>query len=164
MKKVLIAGGALALFLGGRYAYNLAKVGNNMVIEQSISAAITKRNFLGIPTELTLTINLLLKNPTNGSLTINTPFIQVFAKEDDKSAIASSAAVNKDYTVPQLGQVQIDPIAIKLNLVSLASIAATLYKQIAMSDPFGLWIKSTAYINGSIKQEKMEFKTINLPG
>lgn len=166
MKKTLIFGSVLAAaFFGGKYLYGLQNVGKNMVVDKAFKLIVTAKDPLlnTIPSSFLLTIETTIKNPTKDSLKLNMPFVQLYSKKNDPTPFASSQAIKKDFTVPSLGTVKLDKIEIPFTLLSLATVATDLFKAIQAKKPIGIWVKTTIYIDGTFKDEKMEFQEFKLP-
>ncbi|WP_207515026.1 hypothetical protein [Longitalea luteola] len=95
---------------------------------------------------LTLRIDLLMKNPTAGSLKIKFPFVKVYYKD---SLVGSSQVVNKDISIPAYGQVVVDKILLDLPLTSLLTTAVSMLNAIKKKEPVKLLVKAiTTIITG----------------
>jgi 7-cyano-7-deazaguanine synthase in queuosine biosynthesis len=92
---------------------------------------------------LTLRLDLLMKNPTAGSLKIKFPFVKVHYKD---VLVGSSQVVNKDITIPAYGQAVIEKIMLDLPLTNLLSTAAALIKALQKKEPIILAVKAVTGI------------------
>ncbi len=165
MTVALIAGGSILAFLGGRYLLGLSSIAKNIVITQNVKSKITARDpFIGvIPTEMTLSVDLLIKNPTPNSVKIKFPFIAIdLVKDDVKGPFTSSAYSNKDFVIPEFGQVQLDTIQIPFNLKNVALKAPAILAGAKKNKKLGIYITTTTFIDNKIKIVKPDFKEIGL--
>ena len=95
---------------------------------------------------LTLRLDLLMKNPTSGSLKIKFPFVKIYYKD---GLVGSSQVVNKDITIPAYGQAVIEKIMLDLPLTTLLSTAATLVKALQKKEPVTIVVKAiTGIVTG----------------
>lgn len=99
---------------------------------------------------VTLRIDVTLKNPTEGSLTIKQPYIKL--KHGTKD-LGSSKIENKLIVIEPYKEKDIDPIYFTFPLMSLLSLGGALAK--ALKDPKGATI--TAIIMSSIKLSEKKY-------
>jgi hypothetical protein len=91
-------------------------------------------------------LDLLLKNPTAGSLKIKFPFVKIYYKD---GLIGSSQVVNKDITIPAYGQAVIEKIMLDLPLANLLSTAASLVTALQKKEPITIVVKAiTGIVTG----------------
>lgn len=112
-----IAGGALAAF--GIYMIRLNRTSEQL--QTVITAKIHEINF----SALTINIDVKLKNPTNGTMRLQYPFIRL---SHQGSVIGLSQASNEQITLPQFGETDIRGIKLRIPLTKLAGLAAQLWK------------------------------------
>jgi hypothetical protein len=99
----------------------LSKAGNNIVTE------IKGRIFSVDITQLTIAVDVKIKNPSNARVVIQYPFIKI--SHNDK-LIASSELINKKITIEPLAQTEITNIKIPMQYLSMGSIATEFFKKL----------------------------------
>lgn len=108
------------------------KVGDNL-------DTVTKVNVHSIKTNgVTLRVDVILKNPTEGSLTIKQPYIKLKYGTKD---LGTSKIENKLVTIAPYSETPMDPIYFTIPLISLFAIGSALSK--ALKDPKGATITAT---------------------
>jgi hypothetical protein len=105
------------------YSYYVKMKKTQAELEVVPDASIDSVNLNGI----TIRLDLLLKNPTNGSFKMKFPFMKIKYKD---SLIGSSQVVDKDITIPAFGQVKIDKIMVNIPIISIFSMGASVLKAI----------------------------------
>lgn len=143
---------AIGAGLVGGIGYALKMRRTSAEIEVVNVVNVHKLDFTGI----TIRVDSLIKNPTKGSLTLKHPFVKLIYKD---ATIGSSDAVNKDIKIPSYGQVQLDPIMIKVPLAGLFSLGADLLKALKENTGIKLNIKTVSTIDLGFKKlpyEKVE--------
>lgn len=114
------------------------------------AAKIHKLDFSG----LTIRVDVVLKNPTKGTLSIKYPFVKLIYKE---TTIGSSQAINKDIEIPSFGQAMIEQIMIQVPLTGLFSIGLDLVKALkSTTESVKLKIKTSTYVNLGFKSLPFE--------
>jgi hypothetical protein len=78
-------------------------------------------------TGLTVHVDVQIKNPTKGSLSIKYPFVKIVSGD---KLIGSSRVINQDIKIPSFGEVQIRDIMINIPLLSLFSLGLNFYKSV----------------------------------
>lgn len=94
--------------------------------------------------ELTIRLDLQVKNPTRGSLTICFPFVKLLYKD---TLIGSSAVVNKAIKIPSQGEVAVANIQLKIPVVNAFSVVFTLVKALIGGQPVSLTLQTQTIIN-----------------
>lgn len=93
---------------------------------------------------LTIKIDVLLKNPTKGSFSVKFPFVTLLYKD---TTIGSSLALNKEFNLPQFGEVLIDKIMVQIPMTSAFSVVFTLIKALFNKEAVTLTIRTLTHIN-----------------
>lgn len=117
--KLLIGAGAV---VGGGF-YLLRMNRTSKQLETIIKARIHDIGF----TDITVNIDVQVKNPTSGSLKLKYPFVKLQYKGE---TIGSSQALDRDIQIPQFGETLIQGIRVKIPLFSLSGLAKDLLKTI----------------------------------
>lgn len=103
-------------------------------------------------TGLTLRIDVILKNPTPGSIRVKTPYITVSYNGE---VIASSDTISAtDHVVPRYGEVALDPIYITMGYLQLALNARSFWEQYRSTGKAALSIRALTRINDVFPVEK----------
>lgn len=87
---------------------------------------------------LTVRIDVQVKNPTKGSLSIKYPFVKVIYKD---ATIGTSQSINQDIKIPSFGEARIDGILINIPILGLLSVGKDLYK--SLKDNSGVKVNIT---------------------
>ncbi len=148
MKKLLTAtlvGGGL---IAG-YSYYLKMKRTQAELEVVPDAKLYQVNWDGI----TIQIDLLLKNPTKGSFSIKFPFVKLSYKN---TLIGSSQVVNKDIKIPAFGEAKIEKIMVKIPMLSIFSVSASILKAIKSNEP--VTIKATLVTTIDLGFTKLPFE------
>lgn len=115
---VLIGGGLVA-----GYSYYVRMKKTSAELQVIPDASVYKVNWDGI----TIRIDVLLKNPTNGSFSIKFPFVKLMFKD---TLVGSSEVVDKDIKIPAYGQVKISKLLVNIPMVSIFSVSTSILKAI----------------------------------
>jgi len=145
--KIVIGGAGAALLGAGAYLLRLRRTASQL--ETVVKTNVHQINQSGI----TIRVDVLLKNPTRGSLKIKFPFIKLLYLG---STIGTSQAIDKDVLIPSYGQAVVDGIMIQVPAVGLISIGVDLIKgilgatagvsvQIKTITAIDLWFKTLPY-------------------
>lgn len=122
MKKLftiaLIGGGAIA-----GYSYYLRMKKTEAELEIIPDARLQEVNW----DDITIRIDLLLKNPTKGSFSIKFPFVKLTYKG---ALVGSSEVMNKDIIIPAYGQAKIEKIMVNLPILSIFTVSSSILKAI----------------------------------
>ena len=136
----VLGAGAIA---GWSYVKNLKKAQAELQIVPKVS--LNQLSWDG----LTIKIDVLLKNPTKGSFSVKFPFVTLLYKD---TTIGSSQALNKEFKLPQFGEVLIDKILVQIPMTNVFSIAFTLIKPLISGGSETITIRTLTTINlGIIK-------------
>lgn len=145
--KYLLWGAAgLVVVLGGRYLYKLSRLSNELEV-------VTKVTMQG----LNLRVDVTLKNPTEGSISVKHPFVKMMYNGD---TFASSDVKDVDYVLPRFGQKKLDPIIIKLSFLTLATSFPAMAKQYRTQGTMTIDVSIVTTINNKIPFNKNEKMTI----
>ena len=136
----VIGAGAIA---GWSYLKNLKTAGAELEIVPK--ATIHQLSWNG----LTIRLDVLLKNPTNGSFSLIAPFIKLLYKD---TTIGSSTPVNKEFKLPAHGELMIDNIMVQIPMSNVFSVVFTLIKALTAGEATTLTVRTITTINlGIIK-------------
>ncbi|RYF81689.1 MAG: hypothetical protein EON98_12070 [Chitinophagaceae bacterium] len=136
----VIGAGAIA---GWSYLKNLKTAGAELEIVPK--ATIHSLSWNG----LAIRLDVLLKNPTNGSFSLIAPFIKLLYKD---TTIGSSTPVNKEFKLPAHGELMIDNILVQIPLSNVFSVVFTLIKALTAGETTTLTVRTITTINlGIIK-------------
>jgi hypothetical protein len=125
-------------FAGWSYVKNLKKAQAELQVVPKVSL-----NQLGWD-GLTIKIDVLLKNPTKGSFSIKFPFVKLLYKD---TTIGGSQALNKEFKLPQFGEVLIDKIMVQIPMTSAFSVVFTLIKALFNKESITLTVRTLTHIN-----------------
>ena len=151
---ILIGASAVAaIYFGGSYLLKFNRLSNEL--ESDTKVSIHKVGLSGIE----LAINVKLKNPSGGSIQVKHPFVKMIY--GDKT-IASSQVKDVNLNIPKFSEVNLDPIRIKLGLLSLATTVPSLVKEYRETGKLNLIVQTVTTINDSLPYTKTE--TITLGG
>jgi len=146
-KHLLIGSGVL---VGGGVLMYLSKInrlqGNLEIVTRPM---IHKVNLMG----LVIRIEATLKNPTGAAIKVKYPFVKLQYKG---KTIGSSEAKNRDYQVPKYGEVNLEPIELKLTFLNLAMTAPDLLKAYRSEGKLHLSVVTVTTINNAIPYSKTE--------
>jgi hypothetical protein len=140
-KHVLIGGGIVTALLAGNYLLNLNRLNNEL--ETNTKVGISKLTLSG----LELKVDVTLKNPTAGSLSVKYPFIKMMYGD---SSFATSEVRNEDITLEKFSQVQIPPMYINVGFVTLAMTAPAAYAEFRKNGKVNLIVKTISTINNTL--------------
>lgn len=128
---------------GWAYLKNLRTAGAELVVVPK--ATIHSLSWNG----LTIRLDVLLKNPSNGSFSLIAPFIKLLYKD---TTIGSSTPVNKEFRLPAHGELMIDKIMVQIPMSNVFSVAFALIKALTAGEAATLIVRTTTTINlGIIK-------------
>lgn len=120
---VLIGGGLVA-----GYSYYVRMKKTSAELQIIPDASVHKVNWDG----LTIRLDALLKNPTNGSFSIKFPFVKLMFKD---ALIGSSEVVDTDIKIPAYGQVKISKLFVNIPMVSIFSVSTSILKAVQSKEP-----------------------------
>jgi|ERR1051326_5522890 hypothetical protein len=146
--KIILGVGAVT---GITYLVRLART--NAQLETVATGQIFKIDLTGV----TVRVDIQVKNPTRGSLTIKYPFIKLMYKD---TMIGSSEVVNKDIKLPSYGEARIEAIMIHIPVLGLFSIGSGLYKSLTEGTGVAVQVKTISTIDGRIPYEKTDELTL----
>jgi len=148
---VLVTGGVYA---GYKYVQNLKKASKEL---ETVSTLLIHK--IGLD-GLTIRVDVVLKNPTAGTLRIKYPFVKLIHKD---AMIGSSQVLNKDIQIPAFGEAHIDQVMINIPIIGLFSIGAALYKSFINKEPVIVTCKTLTTIDlgwNKIPYEKNQEHTL----
>lgn len=145
--KIALGIGVVALGFGTAYILKMKRLSEEL--ETTTTAMIHKVNLTGIE----LKVDVTIKNPTQGTMRIKLPFVKLLYKD---KVFATSEVKNSDIEIPKFGQINIEPIFIRLGFISLASIAPDLLKEYRSSGKLDLVVKTITTINDKVPYTKTD--------
>ena len=144
LAKILTGTAIVGIAIAGwAYLKNLRTAGAELVVVPK--ATIHSLSWNG----LTIRLDVLLKNPSNGSFSLIAPFIKLLYKD---TTIGSSTPVNKEFRLPAHGELMIDKIMVQIPMSNVFSVAFALIKALTAGEAATLTVRTTTTINlGIIK-------------
>lgn len=136
----LLAGTVLGAGVVAGYGYFKRLRKTKAELEIQPKAMLHSINWNGI----IIRVDVLMKNPTQGSFAIKFPFVKISYKD---STIGSSQAVNKDITIPPHGQVQIDKIMVEIPVNGVFSLVYGLVKALYNKETVHLTVKTMTTVD-----------------
>jgi hypothetical protein len=145
------AGTVAALYYGGSYLLKLNRLSNELESETKVS--IHKVSLAGIE----LAINVKLKNPSGGSITVKHPFVKMIY---GGKTIASSQVKDVNIQIPKYGEITIEPIKITLGFLSMATTVPALIKEYRDTGKLNMVVNTITTINDSLPYTKTDNITL----
>ena len=93
---------------------------------------------------LTVRIDVQLKNPTDSTLKIKYPFVQVI---NSNNVIGTSKVIDKDITIPKFGEARIEAIMINLPATSLLSLGSGIISLLTKKQAVPLTVQTITTID-----------------
>lgn len=121
---IVLVGGTL---IAG-YSYYVRMKKTSAELQVIPDASVHAVNWNGI----TIRLDMILKNPTNGSFSIKFPFIKLMYKN---TLVGSSEVVNKDIEIPAFGQAKISKLLVNIPMLSIFSVSTSILKAIQSKEP-----------------------------
>lgn len=146
-KWIWLGAGGLALAVGVPYLFNLNRLSAELETVTKIS--IYKLKLDGI----VLAIEVILKNPTKGSISIKQPFVKMIY---EGKVFATSEVKNEDITLKEFSQSTLPLIFVNLSWVNLATTLPSLLKKLRNNEPVSIQAKTITTINENIPYSKEE--------
>jgi len=150
-KHILIGAGIAALISGGAYLLNLSRLSRELQVV--IKASLYKLSLSGA----VIRINVTLKNPTSGKMTVKHPFVKIQYKG---TTLASSDIKDTDYDLLKYSQKDLEPIDINLSFLTLATSAPALLKAYRTEGTLPITIVTVTTIDNRIPYTKTETITL----
>lgn len=110
---------------------------------------------------LTLRIDVVLKNPTNGSIKIRYPFVKILLKQN---VIGTSTVSKQEIKIPAHGEAKIKGLLINIPVTGLASLGNGVLKLLTQNKSLLLTVKTISTIDLGWKKlayEKTEPHTLS---
>ncbi len=116
-KNIAVAGAGIASLFGGSYLYNLYQLSQKILIDTKILSP--NKNSEGV----SLTITVVIKNPTDTNLNIKYPFVKLeTGDEKEPDVLGSSIPSEEIISIPANGQT--DPFNLEIQIPAQAVVAA----------------------------------------
>jgi nucleoside permease NupC len=144
-KWIWIGVGGIAAAVGIPYLINLNRL--SVELETATRISIYKVKLDGVE----LKIEVMLKNPTKGSITIKYPFVKMMS---EGKAFATSEVRDQDITLEEFSQAVLPPIFVNLSWINLATTLPSLLKKMRNNERVTIQAKTITTINGSIPYTK----------
>lgn len=154
-KWIWLGAGGLALAMGIPYLINLNRL--SVELETVTKVSIYKVKLDGVE----LKIDVILKNPTNGSITIKYPFVKMMS---EGKVFATSEVNDQDINLKEFSQTVLPAIFIKLSWINLATTLPSLLKKLRNNEPVNIQVKTITTINGRIPYSKEDNIAIETKG
>lgn len=151
VKHILIGASAAAALYGASYLLKLNRLSNEL--ESVTKASIYRVSLAGIE----LKIDVILKNPSGGSIKVKHPFVKIVYGEN---TIAASQVKDVNITIEKFGEVKIEPIMIFIGYLSLATKVPALLKEYRQSGKLTIVVKTITTINDSLPYTKTDNITL----
>lgn len=146
-KHILIGVGVAALAFGVPYVMKLKRL--SAELETETKASIHKVRLDGIE----LKVEVKMKNPTGGSITVKHPFVKMIYGE---STFATSQVKDRDITIEKFSEVMLPPIFLRLDFITLARTVPAMLQAYRKEGKVSLTVKTISTLNGSIPYEKLD--------
>jgi hypothetical protein len=146
-KHILIGLGIAGGIGGIAYLLSLKRLSGEL--EVVTKASIDKITLSG----LVMRVDVTLKNPTGGSVTVKQPFVKMIY---GNSTFATSQVQDKDYEIPKFGEVKMEPVFINLNFLTLATSVPGMLKEYRTSGKFNILVNTITTINNNIPYNKLD--------
>ena len=147
MNKIIWGGGAIAAGLGIAWYLRMNRLSSEL--ETVTKVSIWKVELLG----LQLRIDVLLKNPSGGSVTIKYPFVKMLS---GTNVFASSEVKNEDFDIPAFSQKQLEPIYVTIGFLSLATSVPELLAEYRKNGKITITVQTITTLNNLIAYTKSE--------
>jgi hypothetical protein len=144
---IWLGAGGLALAVGVPYLFNLNRL--SAELETATRISIYKLKLDGI----VLAIEVILKNPTKGSISIKHPFVKMIY---EGKVFATSEVKNDDITLKEFSQNSLPLIFVNLSWLNLATTLPSLLKKFRSNEPVSIQAKTITTINGNIPYSQEE--------
>jgi hypothetical protein len=144
-KWIWFGAGGLALAVGVPYLVNLNRL--SVEIETVTKISIYKVKLDGVE----LKIEVTLKNPTKGSITIKFPFVKMMS---EGKVFATSEVRDQDISLNAFSQVSVPPIFVNLSWMNLATTLPSILKKMRNNEPVSIQARTITTINGRIPYSK----------
>lgn len=144
------AAGAYLVFSAGKFGVNAVKIQNNLIIETGIAQLTAKK----------LVIDVTMKNPAGGKITITHPFVKIFTSEEKlklNEPDLSSSIENKEYTIEPFAETKMQ-ITIPITLMGGGLAIINIAKQ--PKEDRKVWIVTQTTINNAVPYEKKDIVPI----
>jgi hypothetical protein len=145
--KVSLGIAAAALTIGVVYILKMKRLAQEL--ETVTKVNIHKISLSGIE----LRVDVMMKNPSGGSLKVKFPFVKMFYKG---AVFATSEVTDQDYVIPSFGQKQLDPIYISLPFMQLATTVPSMLKDYRKNGSLEIVTRTVTTINNKIPYTKVE--------
>jgi hypothetical protein len=142
-----IGAGAAALFFGGRYLLRLNRLSNEL--EAVTKVSIHRVTLSG----LDLRIEVTLKNPTAGNVTVKLPYVKII---HGGRTVASSQVKNVDINIPKFSEIKMEPLVLNVGFAALASSMVDIMKEAKATGFINLTVNTITTINNSIPFTKSD--------
>ena len=150
-KHILIVGAGAAALYGASYLLKLNRLSNEL--ESVTKVSIYKVSLAAID----LRIDVILKNPSGGSLTVKHPFVKLVY---GTATIATSEIRDKNISLQKFSEVSLEPIMVSIGFLNLATTVPALLKEYRETGKMNLTVKTVTTINDSLPYTKTDNITL----
>lgn len=145
---ILILGvGTAAALYGASYMVKLNRLSNEL--ESVTKVSIHKVSLSGID----LRINVVLKNPSGGSINVKHPFVKMIY---GATTIATSQIRDVNMNIPKFSEVSLEPVMVNIGFMSLATTVPGLLKEYRNTGKLNLTVKTITTINDNLPYTKTD--------
>ncbi len=146
--------GAAGAGLAVLYLMNLNRLSSEL--ETVTSVSISKLTLTG----LELKVDVILKNPSGGSLKVKYPFVKM---QYGTSTFATSEAKNEDFVLPQYSEVKLPAIYVNIGLLTLASSVPDALAELRKNGKVDITVKTITTLNNTIPYTLTDTITLKNP-
>jgi hypothetical protein len=151
MNKLVIGAGVAGAGLGLAYYLKMQRLSKELEITTKVS--IWKVQLMG----LVLRVDVQLKNPSGGSVSIKYPFVKM---QYNGQTFATSEVRSDNFPVPAYGQIQLDPIYISIGFLSLATSLPDLIAEYRKTGKITVQVQTITTLNSLFPYTKSDNMTI----
>ena len=140
-------------------AVGLSNFGKSIQVNNDIKVIQPKLSLSGI--SMTMKVTPTVSNPTNQSVRITQPYVELAVAPTFKDLVGYSAPTNKVFTIPALGVITFDPIVIPVN-IGLSHFKALL-NDFMSTKSLSVYIKTKVFLQAlgsKVPIETVEPKTV----
>lgn len=144
MSKILWIGGTVAAALIARHFIELNQLNSKLQSDAKIGI-----ESIGL-TNVTLKIDVSLKNPTEGNITIKYPYVTLFY---GSNVLGTSEVKNTDFPIPAYSQQMLPTIILPVSVLA----AKTMLPDLLAGKPLTLKVVTYTTINGIFPYDKTDY-------
>lgn len=148
---LLYGAGTIAALLGAGYLLRLNRLSNEL-------ESVTRASIYNVSLEgITLRIDVVLKNPSGGTVRVKHPFVKVM---HGATVITSSQVKDTNVSIPKFSEVNLEPIMINIGFLRMATNVPELLKEYRSTGRLLITVKTITTINDSLPYTKTDTITL----